>query len=97
MGDKIEIPDKHHTILGLHAHLKQKYLKQESQNWVFYMFCMSLLQTFPQNFEFKRWIPLEKIKVADISIILERSQKCVTGKIVLKMLGKNQNGTTELP
>ena len=75
----------------------QKNLKQESQNWVFYMFCMSLLQTFPQNFEFKRWIPLEKIKVADISIILERSQKCVTGKIVLKMLGKNQNGTTELP
>ena len=33
----------------------QKNLKQESQNWVFYMFCMSLLQTFPP-FEFKRFI-----------------------------------------
>jgi hypothetical protein len=55
---------------------------------------MSLLQTFPPNFEFKRLIPLEKIKIADISIILERSQKCVIDKIVVKMLGKNQNGTT---
>ena len=54
----------------------QKNLKQESQdsqNWVFYTFCMSLLQTFPQNFEIKRLIPLEKIKIVDISIILERS------------------------
>jgi hypothetical protein len=34
---------------------------------------MSLLQTFPQNFEFKRLIPLEKIKIAAISIILEHS------------------------
>jgi hypothetical protein len=55
---------------------------------------MSLLQTFPPIFEFKRLIPLEKIKIADISIILERSQKCVIDKIVVKMLGKNQNGTT---
>jgi hypothetical protein len=55
----------------------QKNLKQKSQNWVFYTFCMSLLQTFPKNFEFKRLIPLEKIKIANISIILERSQKCV--------------------
>jgi hypothetical protein len=39
------------------------------------MFCMLLLQTFPKNFEFKLLIPLEKIKIADISIILERSQK----------------------
>jgi hypothetical protein len=57
----------------------QKNLKQESQDsqkWVFYTFCMSLLQTFPQNFEIKRLIPLEKIKIVDISIILERSQKC---------------------
>jgi hypothetical protein len=38
------------------------------------MFCMSLLQTFRQNFEFKQLIPLEKIKIADISIILERFQ-----------------------
>ena len=58
------------------------------------MFCMSLLQTFSKNFEFKRLIPLEKIKIAEISIILERSQKCVIGKIQVKMLGKNQNGTT---
>jgi hypothetical protein len=42
---------------------------------------MSLLETFPQNFEFKRLIPLEKIKVADISIILQGSQKCVIDKI----------------
>ena len=61
---------------------------------MFYMFCMSLPQTFPQNFEFKRLIPLEEIKIADISIILERSQKCVIDKIEVKMLGKNQNGTT---
>jgi hypothetical protein len=39
-------------------------------------------------------IPLEKIKIADISIILERSQKCVIDTIEVKMLGKNQNGTT---
>ena len=58
------------------------------------MFCMSLLQTFPQNSEFKRLIPLENIKIADISIILERSQKCVIDKIEVKMLGKTQNGTT---
>jgi hypothetical protein len=77
MGDKIEIPDKHHTILGLHAHLKQKYLKQESQNWVFYMFCMSLLQTFPQNFEFKRLIPLEKIKVGLTSALFWSALKNV--------------------
>jgi hypothetical protein len=55
---------------------------------------MSLLQTFRQNFEFKRLIPVEKIKIADISIILERSQKCVIDKIEVKMVGKNQNGTT---
>ena len=61
---------------------------------MFYMFCMSLLQTFRQNFEFKRLIPVEKIKIADISIILERSQKCVIDKIEVKMVGKNQNGTT---
>jgi hypothetical protein len=39
-------------------------------------------------------IPLENIKIADISIILERSQNCVIDKIEVKMLGKNQNGTT---
>jgi hypothetical protein len=56
---------------------------------------MSLLQTFPPNFEFKRLIPLEKIKIADISIIWESSQKCVIDKIErVKILGKNQNGTT---
>jgi hypothetical protein len=55
---------------------------------------MSLLQIFPQNFKFKRLIPLEKIKIADIIIILERSQKRVIDKIEVKMLGKNQNGTT---
>ena len=70
-GGQIEIPDKHHTILALH--LKPEKIKQESQNWVFYMFCMSLLQTFRQSFEFKRLIPFEKIKIADISIILEPS------------------------
>ena len=39
------------------------------------MFCMSLLQTFRQSFEFKRLKSFEKIKIADISIILEHSQK----------------------
>jgi hypothetical protein len=39
-------------------------------------------------------IPLENIKIADISIILERSQNCVIDKIEVKMLGKNKNGTT---
>jgi hypothetical protein len=47
-----------------------------------------------QNFEFKRLIALEKIKITVISIILERSQKCVINKIEVKILGKNQNGTT---
>jgi hypothetical protein len=51
-----------------------RFLRQ-SQQWVFYMFCMLLLQTFLKNFEFKRLIPLEKINIADISIILKRSQK----------------------
>jgi hypothetical protein len=55
---------------------------------------MSLLQTFRQSFEFKRLIPFEKIKIADISIILEHSQKGVIEKIEVKMLGKNQNGTS---
>ena len=67
-----EIPDEHPTILGLH--LKPESLKQKSQNSVFYMFCMSLLRTFPKKFEFKELIFLEKIKIADISVILERSQ-----------------------
>jgi hypothetical protein len=53
------------------------------------MFCMSLLRKFPKKFEFKRLIPLEKIKIVDISIIRERSQKCVIDKIEVKMLGKN--------
>jgi hypothetical protein len=39
-------------------------------------------------------VALENIKIADISIILERSLKCVIDKIEVKMLGKNQNGTT---
>jgi hypothetical protein len=55
------------------------------------MFRMSLLQAFPHNFEFKRLIPLEKIKIADISIILARSRKCVIEKIQVKMVGKNRN------
>jgi hypothetical protein len=55
-------------------HGGQIEIPDESQNWVFYMFCMSSLQTFPQNFEFKRLTSLEKIKIAHISIILERSQ-----------------------
>jgi hypothetical protein len=55
---------------------------------------MKVLQTFRQNFEFKRLIPFENIKIADISVILERSQKCVIDKIEVKMVGKNQNGTT---
>jgi hypothetical protein len=50
------------------------------------------IQTLPQNSEFKRLIPLENIKIADISIILERSQRWVIDKIEVKMLGKNQNG-----
>jgi predicted dinucleotide-utilizing enzyme len=53
------------------------------------MFCMSLLQKFPQNFEFKRLILPEKIKIADINIILDPSQKCVIHQIEVKMLGKN--------
>jgi hypothetical protein len=55
---------------------------------------MSLVKAFRQNFETKRLIPPEKIKIADASIILERSQKCVIDKIEVKMLGKNQNGTS---
>jgi hypothetical protein len=46
---------------------------------------LPLLQKFPQNFEFKQLIALEKIKIADISIILERSQKCVIDKIEVKI------------
>jgi hypothetical protein len=61
---------------------------------VLHVITVILLQTFLQNSEFKRLIPLENIKIADISIILERSQKCVIDKIEVKMLGKNQNGTT---
>ena len=52
------------------------------------MFCMSLQQTFPQNSEFKRLIPLENIKIADISI----SQKCVIDKIEVKCLVKIKTG-----
>jgi hypothetical protein len=52
---QIEIPDEHHTILGLH--LKPEKFK----NWVFYMFCMSSLQTFPQTFEFKRVLKRSKL------------------------------------
>ena len=59
------------------------------------MFCMSFPQTFPKNFESSDYIiPLEKIKIADISIILERSEQCVIDKIEVRMFGKNQNGTT---
>jgi hypothetical protein len=43
---------------------------------------MPLLQTFLQHFEFKRLILPENIKIADISIILERSQRCVEVKNV---------------
>jgi hypothetical protein len=53
---------------------------------------MSLLQTFPQNSEFKRLIPLANIKIADISIILERSQKRVIDKIEVKCLVKIKTG-----
>jgi hypothetical protein len=48
----------------------------------------------PQKFWIQRLIPLEKIKIDDINIILERSQKYVIDKIEVKMLGKNQNGNT---
>jgi hypothetical protein len=43
------------------------------------------IQTFPQNSEFKRLIPLENIKIADISIILEYSQRWVIDKIEVKI------------
>jgi hypothetical protein len=75
MGGKLK--SQMNTTQFLGYTWNQKNLKQESQNWIFYMFCMSLLQTFPQNFEFKRLISLEKIKIAHISIILECSQKCI--------------------
>jgi hypothetical protein len=52
------------------------------------------IDDIPPKFWIQRLIPLEKIKIADINIILERSQKCVIDKIEVKMLGKNQNGTT---
>ena len=71
-GGQIEIQDEHHTILGLH--LKPEKFKTRVTKLGVYMFCMSSLQTFPKNFEFKRLISLEKIKIAHISIILERSQ-----------------------
>jgi hypothetical protein len=50
-----------------------------------------ITSTFPPNFEFKQLI---KHQNADISIILEHSQKCVIDEIEVTMLGKNQNGTT---
>jgi hypothetical protein len=46
------------------------------------------------GFTNSRLIAPEKITIADVSIILERSQKCVIEKIEVKMLGKNQNGAT---
>jgi hypothetical protein len=49
---------------------------------------MSLQQTFPQNFEFKRLIPFKKIKIAGAL------KMCYADKIEVKMFGKNQNGTT---
>jgi hypothetical protein len=45
MCKQIEIQDEHHTILGLH--LKSETFLTRVTNLVFYMFCMSLLQTFP--------------------------------------------------
>jgi hypothetical protein len=74
MGGGGRIESQMNTTQFLGYPWNQKILRQESQNWVFYMFCMSLPQTFPQNFEFKRFIPIKNIKIADICIILERSQ-----------------------
>ena len=47
------------------------------------MFCISFITT-----NIAQKIPLEKIKIADISIMLERSQKYVFDKSEVKMLGK---------
>jgi hypothetical protein len=93
-GGQIEIPDEHHTILGLFFNQKNIDQDYKSHKTGCFICFASLLQIFPQNFKFKRLIPLEKIKIADIIIILERSQKRVIDKIEVKMLGKNQNGTT---
>ena len=55
------------------------------------MLCMSLQQTFPPNFEFKRLInSFQKYQNC------WRSKKCVMDKMEAKMFGtgRNQNGTT---
>jgi hypothetical protein len=46
---------------------------------------MSLLQTFPQNFEFKRFTS---------ALFWSALKKRVIDKIEVKMLGKYKNGTT---
>jgi hypothetical protein len=40
----------------------------------------------------KRLIPVEKIKLANVRIIFERSYNSVIDKIEVKMLGKYQKG-----
>ena len=91
MGGKLKSRmNSTHAILGLHLK-PEKFKTRVTKLSVLYVLHVITIQTFPKNFELKRSIPLEKIKIADISIILERSQKCVIDKIEVKMFGKYQN------
>jgi hypothetical protein len=71
-GGQIEIPDEHHTILGLHLK-PEKFKTRVTKLGVLYVLHV-ITTNIPQNFEFKRLTSLEKIKIAHISSILERSQ-----------------------
>jgi hypothetical protein len=55
----------------------EKFKTKVTKLGVLYNVLHVITTNIPQNFEFKRLIPLENIKIADISIILELSQKCV--------------------
>jgi hypothetical protein len=91
MGGKLKSRmNMRHTILGLHLK-PEKFKTRVTILGIFISFtCFAChyYKNSPQILS-KRLIPLEKIKIADISITLERSQKCVIDKIEVKMLGKN--------
>ena len=60
----------------------QKNLKQESQNWVFYIcFAFHYYRTFTNILNSITINSSWKDQIADISIILERSRKCVIEKL----------------
>jgi hypothetical protein len=88
--------NEQHTILGLHLNWPEKFKTRVTKLGVLYVLHV-ITTNIPPKFwliALERLIALEKIKITDISIILERSKKCVINKIEVKILGKNQNGTT---